>query len=444
MVKLSNLLFIASSLIFPEFVFASSDLTSHANFQLWTPIFFVILILSIAIIPLINSEWWGNNYKYVSIGLSIPALFIVIFKDYSLLLHTIKEYISFIILLGSLFVISGGIVIKISRKGKPLINSIILLTGAVFASFIGTTGASMVLIRPLIRINRWRKHVAHIYIFFIFLVSNIGGLLTPLGDPPLFLGFLKGVPFAWTFTKLIPFWLVAVFILIVAFYLIDSYKIKKEQIEKITTPKKVEVVKKLEIRGKINFLFLGAVIGAFFLPSIVRELVMITSAILSIYLTPIGIREENGFTYHPIIEVAVLFIGIFITMIPALRILEINGNKLGIDTPWKFFWVTGALSSFLDNAPTYLVFMSTAKSFALMKNITTGLVAGVPEIFLKAISVGAVFMGANTYVGNGPNFMVKAICEENDIPMPSFFEYMGWSILLLIPTFIIITFVFFL
>jgi len=217
-----------------------------------------------------------------------------------------------------------------------------------------------------------------------------------------------------------------------------------EQIEKITTPKKVEVVKKLEIRGKINFLFLGAVIGAFFLPSIVRELVMITSAILSIYLTPIVIREENGFTYHPIIEVAVLFIGIFITMIPALRILEINGDKLGIDTPWKFFWVTGALSSFLDNAPTYLVFMSTAKSLALMKNITTGLVAGVPEIFLKAISVGAVFMGANTYVGNGPNFMVKAICEENDIPMPSFFKYMGWSILLLIPTFIIITFVFFL
>jgi len=441
--KLSNLPFTAFSLVFPEFVFASSDLTSHANFQLWTPTFFVILILSIAIIPLINSEWWGNNYKYVSIGLSIPALFIVIFKDYSLLLHTTMEYFSFIILLGSLFVISGGIVIRISRKGKPLINSIILLTGAVFASFIGTTGASMVLIRPLIRINRWRKYVAHIYIFFIFLVSNIGGVLTPLGDPPLFLGFLKGVPFTWTF-KLIPFWLVAVFILIVAFYLIDSYKIKKEQIEKITTPKKVEVVKKLEIRGKINFLFLGAVIGAFFLPSIVRELVMITSAILSIYLTPIVIREENGFTYHPIIEVAVLFIGIFITMIPALRILEINGDKLGIDTPWKFFWVTGALSSFLDNAPTYLVFMSTAKSLALMKNITTGLVAGVPEIFLKAISVGAVFMGANTYVGNGPNFMVKAICEENDIPMPSFFKYMGWSILLLIPTFIIITFVFFL
>ena len=225
--KLSNLPFIAFSLVFPEFVFASSDLTSHANFQLWTPTFFVILILSIAIIPLINSEWWGNNYKYVSIGLSIPALFIVIFKDYSLLLHTTMEYFSFIILLGSLFVISGGIVIRISRKGKPLINSIILLTGAVFASFIGTTGASMVLIRPLIRINRWRKYVAHIYIFFIFLVSNIGGVLTPLGDPPLFLGFLKGVPFTWTF-KLIPFWLVAVFILIVAFYLIDSYKIKKE------------------------------------------------------------------------------------------------------------------------------------------------------------------------------------------------------------------------
>ncbi|MCX8110319.1 MAG: sodium:proton antiporter [Syntrophorhabdaceae bacterium] len=392
--------------------------------------------------PLINSEWWGNNYRYVSIGLAIPAAAIVLFKDFSLLFHAIIEYISFIILLGSLFVISGGIVIRISARGKPLLNSIILIIGAIFASFIGTTGASMVLIRPLIRVNRWRKNVSHIFIFFIFLVSNIGGLLTPLGDPPLFLGFLKGVPFTWTF-RLLPVWIITVSILIILFYLFDRHYIKKEQMEKITSPKKIEGARKIEIRGKINFLFLGAVLFAFFLPAILRELVMITAALLSIYYTPVVLREENGFTYHPIIEVAVLFVGIFVTMVPALKTLEVNGDRLGVDTPWKFFWATGILSSFLDNAPTYLVFMSTAKSLAVLKNMTTGLVAGVPGLFLKAISAGAVFMGANTYVGNGPNFMVKAICEENEIPMPSFFRYMMWSVGILIPIFIIITLIFF-
>jgi len=426
--------------IAPEIAFASSG--ASISFPIWTVLFFTVLILSIAVMPLINSEWWGNNYRYVSIGLAIPAAVIVVFKDFSLLLHAIIEYISFIILLGSLFVISGGIVIRISARGKPLLNSIILFIGAVFASFIGTTGASMVLIRPLIKVNRWRKNVSHIFIFFIFLVSNIGGLLTPLGDPPLFLGFLKGVPFTWTF-RLLPFWVITACILIILFYVFDRHYIKKEQMERITSPKKIEGAKKLEIRGKINFLFLGAVLFAFFLPAILREIVMIAAAVLSVYFTPVVLREENGFTYHPIIEVAVLFIGIFVTMIPALKILEVNGDRLGVDTPWKFFWATGILSSFLDNAPTYLVFMSTAKSLAVLKNITAGLVAGVPEVFLKAISAGAVFMGANTYVGNGPNFMVKAICEENDIPMPSFFRYMLWSVAILVPIFIIITFLFF-
>ncbi|HON85553.1 MAG TPA: sodium:proton antiporter [Syntrophorhabdaceae bacterium] len=426
--------------IAPEIAFASSG--ASISFPIWTVLFFTVLILSIAVMPLINSEWWGNNYRYVSIGLAIPAAVIVVFKDFSLLLHAIIEYISFIILLGSLFVISGGIVIRISARGKPLLNSIILFIGAVFASFIGTTGASMVLIRPLIKVNRWRKNVSHIFIFFIFLVSNIGGLLTPLGDPPLFLGFLKGVPFTWTF-RLLPFWVITVCILIILFYVFDRHYIKKEQMERITSPKKIEGAKKLEIRGKINFLFLGAVLFAFFLPAILREIVMIAAAVLSVYFTPVVLREENGFTYHPIIEVAVLFIGIFVTMIPALKILEVNGDRLGVDTPWKFFWATGVLSSFLDNAPTYLVFMSTAKSLAVLKNITAGLVAGVPEVFLKAISAGAVFMGANTYVGNGPNFMVKAICEENDITMPSFFRYMLWSVAILVPIFIIITFLFF-
>jgi len=426
--------------IAPEIAFASSG--ASISFPIWTVLFFTVLILSIAVMPLINSEWWGNNYRYVSIGLAIPAAVIVVFKDFSLLLHAIIEYISFIILLGSLFVISGGIVIRISARGKPLLNSIILFIGAVFASFIGTTGASMVLIRPLIKVNRWRKNVSHIFIFFIFLVSNIGGLLTPLGDPPLFLGFLKGVPFTWTF-RLLPFWVITACILIILFYVFDRHYIKKEQMERITSPKKIEGAKKLEIRGKINFLFLGAVLFAFFLPAILREIVMIAAAVLSVYFTPVVLREENGFTYHPIIEVAVLFIGIFVTMIPALKILEVNGDRLGVDTPWKFFWATGILSSFLDNAPTYLVFMSTAKSLAVLKNITAGLVAGVPEVFLKAISAGAVFMGANTYVGNGPNFMVKAICEENDITMPSFFRYMLWSVAILVPIFIIITFLFF-
>lgn len=426
--------------ILPDIASASSG--ASVSFPIWTTVFFTLLILSIAIMPLINSEWWGNNYRYVSIGLAIPAAAIVLFKDFSLLLHAIIEYISFIILLGSLFVISGGIVIRISARGKPLLNSIILFIGAVFASFIGTTGASMVLIRPLIRVNRWRKNVSHIFIFFIFLVSNIGGLLTPLGDPPLFLGFLKGVPFTWTF-RLLPLWIVAVSILIILFYLFDYHYIKKEKFEKITSPKNIEGARKIEIRGKINFLFLGAVLCAFFLPPILRELVMVAAAVLSVYFTPVILREENGFTYHPIIEVAVLFIGIFVTMIPALKILEVNGDKLGVDTPWKFFWATGTLSSFLDNAPTYLVFMSTAKSLAVLKHITTRLIAGVPEAFLKAISAGAVFMGANTYVGNGPNFMVKAICEENEIPMPSFFKYMLWSVFILIPIFIIITILFF-
>lgn len=417
--------------------------THHVDFPLWTTLFFGALILSIAFMPLVNSEWWGKNYRYVSFGLAIPALWIVGSRDATLILHTLMEYVSFIILLGSLFVIASGIVIRTSVRGGPGLNVIILVVGAIFASLIGTTGSSMVLIRPLIRANRWRKRVAHIFIFFIFLVSNIGGLLTPLGDPPLFLGFLRGVPFSWTF-RLIPFWLVAVSVLIGPFYVLDRHFLKKELREADSIIPDAVVVRRLEIRGKINFLFLGAVLGAFFLPPVVREIVMVGAAIASIYFTPVVLREANAFTYHPIIEVAVLFAGIFLTMIPAIKILEMNGGELGVNTPWKFFWVTGALSSFLDNAPTYLVFMSTAKSIAVMEHITTGLIAGVPEAFLKAISVGAVFMGANTYVGNGPNFMVKAICEENGVSMPSFFGYMLWSIGLLIPLFIIITLVFFL
>lgn len=438
----SRIILFCAVILTPSLTIATTE-GYEVTFPLWTTMFFGALILSIAFVPLINDEWWGKNYRYVSLGLALPAIWIVSARDISLIINTLIEYLSFIILLGSLFIIAGGIVIRTSVRGSPKFNSIFLMVGAIFASLIGTTGASMVLIRPLIRANRWRKHVSHIFIFFIFLVSNIGGVLTPLGDPPLFLGFLKGVPFLWSLS-LIPFWLLAVSILVAIFYVLDRHFLKKEILDADSIIPDGTVVRRLEIRGKINFIFLAAVLGAFFLPPVIREMVMIGSSLLSIYFTPVVLREENAFTYHPIIVVAVLFAGIFLTMIPAIKILETNGERLGVDTPWKFFWMSGGLSSFLDNAPTYLVFMSVAKSIAWTKHISTGLIAGVPEAFLKAISVGSVFMGANTYVGNGPNFMVKAICEENGISMPSFFGYIVWSLVFLIPLFFVITLVFFL
>lgn len=426
--------------LFPVSAFAS---TAHdVAFPVWSISFFVALILSIAVLPLVNGEWWGKRYGYVSLALAVPAAAIILMQEKVLLLHTLIEYVSFIILLGSLFVIAGGVVIKTSARGAPGLNTLILLVGAAFASFIGTTGASMILIRPMIRANHWRKHKVHIFIFFIFLVSNIGGLLTPLGDPPLFLGFLRGVPFVWTF-RLFPFWLFAVLILLILFYLIDSYLIKREDRESLLKDIDTLSGPKLEIRGMVNFIFLLMVIGAFFIPPVFREIVMIAAAGLSLYFTPVVLREENAFTYHPIIEVAILFAGIFVTMVPPMKMLEVSGSELGVNVPWKFFWASGGLSSFLDNAPTYLVFMSAAKSVAAAQNIAQDLIVGVPELFLKAISVGSVFMGANTYVGNGPNFMVKAICEENGIEMPSFFTYMAWSVGILIPLFLLVTFIFF-
>jgi Na+/H+ antiporter NhaD/arsenite permease-like protein len=420
----------------------SSENGGHVVFPLWNGVFFVALLLCIAILPLVNGEWWGKKYGYVSLALAIPAALLVISRDWHLLYETLLDYVSFIILLGSLFVIAGGIVIRIGARGTPKLNCILLFIGAVFASLIGTTGASMVLIRPLIRANRARKRVVHIFIFFIFIVSNVGGLLTPLGDPPLFLGFLKGVPFFWTL-RLIPFWFFAVAILLIIAYFFDSYFIKREDPETFLAGLDERSGKRVEIKGKINLLFLLMVIGAFFIPPIFREVVMIAAAGLSIYFTPVVMREENAFTYHPIIEVALLFIGIFVTMVPVLAILQVNGSRMGVSEPWHFFWASGSLSSFLDNAPTYLVFMATAQSVAHAKGIMTGLIVGVPEVYLRAISVGSVFMGANSYIGNGPNFMVKAICEENEINMPSFFGYMAWSVGILIPIFVLITFIFF-
>jgi Na+/H+ antiporter NhaD/arsenite permease-like protein len=414
----------------------------QADFPLWSGIFFVGLLFCITIIPLLNAEWWVRNFGYVSLLLAIPAALVVAMREWLLLVHVILEYLSFIILLGSLFVIAGGIVIRVGIRGTPTLNSVFLLVGAVFASLIGTTGASMVLLRPLIRSNKWRKRVVHIYVFFIFLVSNIGGLLTPLGDPPLFLGFLRGVPFFWTL-RLLPIWCLAVAVLLGLFFLMDSYFMKKEHPEKFLKGLDGLPEKKLEIKGKINFLFLLMILCSLFMPPLFREGIMILATGLSVYCTRKSLREENVFTYAPILEVAILFAGIFVTMAPVLSLLRVNGSKLGVVQPWQYFWVSGTLSSVLDNAPTYLVFMSIAQSVAHTGGIVEGLVAGVPQTLLAAVSAGCVFMGANSYIGNGPNFMVKAICEENGVNMPSFFGYMAWSVGILIPLFILVTVVFF-
>ncbi len=412
---------------------------------------FIAMLLSIAIIPLINGKWWHHNFPKVSLLIGLPMAFAVAAYNWHWLYHTTLEYIAFIALLASLFIISGGILLKENVKISAFVNSSILIIGAVLASIIGTTGASMLLIRPLIRLNKGRRNKIHVIIFFIFIVSNIGGSLTPLGDPPLFLGFIKGVPFTWTI-KLLPAWLFTNGILVVLFFIIDSILLIKERVHSIRDLSKGKL---LEIKGKRNFIFLiGVIVGVILyckLPAemnpVLKEIFQITMfaamCALSLKLTPKKYREENGFTWFPIKEVAILFAAIFASMIPVLKLLELNGQRLGLTEPWQFFWATGSLSSFLDNAPTYLTFLSAAKTVSLQH-----IAQGIPFITLKdggviaenlllAISMGAVFMGANTYIGNGPNFMVKSISEEAGIKMPSFFGYMIWSILILIPIFLL-------
>jgi Na+/H+ antiporter NhaD/arsenite permease-like protein len=308
--------------------------------------------------------------------------------------------------------------------------------GAGLASVVGTTGASMLLIRPLLQTNRERARVKHTVIFFIFIVSNIGGMLTPLGDPPLFLGYLQGVPFTWTF-RLWPAWLLMVGILLLVYFVWDSTQYARERPEAIRRDR-ARVVP-LRVRGGLNALWLaGVVLAVAFLREPAREVVMLALMAISLWRTPRDIRRANGFTASPILEVAVLFFGIFLTMIPALELLHTRGHALGVRQPWQFFWAAGALSSFLDNAPTYLAFLALGQGLGLPADVV-----GVPGAILAAISVGAVAMGANTYIGNAPNFMVKSIAEEAGVKMPSFFGYMLYSGLVLIPLFVVVTFLFF-
>lgn len=406
-------------------------------FPIWSAVPFVLLLLAIAFIPLAFEKFWSNNRNKAIVAaiLSVPALIILLKLEPKLLFHSMREYFSFICLLGSLFVISGGISITGDLKARPLTNLLYLLIGAVLANFIGTTGASMLLIRPLLATNSERRHVWHIPFFFILIVSNCGGLLTPIGDPPLFLGYLRGVPFFWTL-KLLPIWLVSVGFLLALFYIFETVAYRKETKKDIALD--AAMVKPLKVQGRRGALFLVGVIIAVFAATPIREGLMLLMAVLSLIFGSKAARRHNRFNWHPIEEVAILFAGIFITMAPALAILHQIGPSLGVDQPWEFFWMTGSLSSFLDNAPTYLTFFTLAQSINIGNSI-----AGVNEQILVAISAAAVLMGANTYIGNGPNFMVKSIADHYGVKMPSFFGYFFRALAVMVPLYLIITFLFF-
>lgn len=424
-----------------------------APFPLWSMIPFAVMLLSMAVLPVAIPVWWESNRNkaLVSVVVSLPALALIIGSRPQLLVHSLQDYLSFIILLGALFVISGGIHIRGSWAGTPLVNTVFLAVGAVLANLIGTTGASMLLIRPFMRANHHRRKRVHLIVFFIFLVSNIAGLLTPLGDPPLFLGFLRGVPFGWTL-RLFPQWLVAVGTLLIVFNLVDQYIFNKEDVE---TPgaltEEVQSRRRLRIAGARSFVFLAGVMAAaplsgyFGWPKGVQESVMIAMAVLSWLATPRSIHEANHFHFAPILEVAALFFGIFATMTPALEILSARSATWNLTHSWQFFWLTGMLSSFLDNAPTYLTFAALASGAVggNAHNLGVLLQSDLGPQVLRAISCGAVFMGANTYIGNGPNLMVRSIAEHSGIKMPSFGGYLAYSGSILIPLFAVISLVFF-
>lgn len=399
---------------------------------------FVTMLLSIAVLPLAAPRFWESNARKLVVAalLGLPVLVLYAQHDPHALVHTGREYVSFIVLLGSLFVVSGGVVATGDLEAAPRTNTAFLAAGAVLASLIGTTGASVLLIRPLLSTNRERRYVAHTVVFFIFIVSNTGGCLTPLGDPPLFLGYLRGVPFTWTL-RLLPHWAFVNGLLLAVYYAWDRRAHAREPGAAIVRDR--SAAQPLRIGGKRNLALLLVLVAAVAaLSSPYREIVMLGIAVVSLAVTPKAVHQANQFTFHPIAEVAALFAGIFVTMLPALDILHARGASLGLTTPRQFFWATGLLSSFLDNAPTYLTFLAVAQSLGLPNQVV-----GVTHEILAAISAGAVFMGANTYIGNGPNFMVRAIAEERGVRMPTFGGYMLYSGAVLIPCFVVVTLVFF-
>ena len=409
-----------------------------ASLPLYAVVPFVAMLLAIAVCPPWIPHWWESNRNklIVSCVLGLPVVGLYVVHQPHALLETGGEYVSFMLLLTALYVIAGGIRLTGDLRATPLVNTTFLATGSVLASFLGTTGAAMLLIRPVLQTNRERTRVTHTVVFFIFLVANIGGLLTPLGDPPLFLGYLEGVPFTWTL-RLLPHWLFTVSLLLLVYFVWDSIEYGREPASALAED--IAEREPLRIEGALNFVWLaGVVVAVAFVHAPWREILIATLGGLSLWQTPRRIHQANEFSPHPMIEVAVLFFGIFVTMIPALELLRVRGGDLGVRAPWQFFWATGLLSSFLDNAPTYMTFLALGQGMQLAEEVV-----GVPHAILAAISVGAVFMGANTYIGNAPNFMVKAIAEASRVRMPSFFGYMLYSGAVLLPVFALVTWIFF-
>lgn len=439
---------------------------------LWAALPFGFYLLSIAFIPLLWGHFWEKNRNKLlfAVASSLPVVLFLALSpqgEFRWLLESAKEYATFIALIATLFIISGGIYLEGSLAGTPLVNTAFLAAGAVLANVIGTTGASMLLIRPLLRANEPRQRKVHLVIFFIFIVSNAGGLLTPLGDPPLFLGFLRGVPFAWTLHLAGP-WALVNGVLLLVCNLVDQAVFNKEERERPGSQlEDVQAVKvPLRVRGALNLLLLAGVtllvfgVGAsaerFHLGEDAQKLLQVGGlgllAGLSLALTPRTVREANRFTWGPIVEVSVIFVGVFVTMVPALKILEVRGAEFGVAHPWQFFWASGMLSSILDNAPTYLTFSAAAVGVVNHLDPAAAISPGdlgaltrhaAGATLLSAVSCGSVLMGANTYIGNGPNFMVKAIAEEAKVKMPGFFGYMAWSGAVLIPLFVMVTMLFF-
>jgi Na+/H+ antiporter NhaD/arsenite permease-like protein len=420
-----------------------------SELPLVTALPFVALLLVIAIAPLVVPSWWHHNRNkaLVSLAISIPILMYLGTTAPELLQEKFHEYLRFIVVIAALFVIAGGIHIQGSLAGTPLVNTGVLGLGAVLANLLGTTGASVLLIRPLLRANKRRKRVAHIVIFFIFIVANCGGLLTPIGDPPLLLGYLKGVPFDWTL-RLWPQWLTLNGILLVVFNFWDQWALDKDEKELPGSQhEEVLIHEPLRIQGGVETLVLLGIIISIVLAA--SSLVIVLLALIGYFAGSGDRRAKNGFTFGPIIEVAVLFAAIFATMAPVLEMLNAWAQRpdFELTKPAHFFWASGALSSVLDNAPTYLAFAASAAGLqgVAPHGAYIGTIALNPEAakLLAAISTGAVFMGANTYIGNAPNFMVKAIAEENGVKMPSFFGYLGYSGGILLPLFVLVSLVFF-
>ncbi|MDR2690948.1 MAG: sodium:proton antiporter [Dysgonamonadaceae bacterium] len=424
----------------------------------WILIPFVVQLLVIALAPLFAERRWENNRNklFVSLALSVPiVIFMFLNGIIEKLTHQMLfDYLPFIILLEALFVVTGGIHLRGDIKARPGVNTLFLATGYVLASIMGTTGAAMLLIRPVLKTNDQRKFKVHTVLFFIAAVANCGGLLTPLGDPPLFLLYLRGANFTW-FLNLLPAWLLTGVILLGVYYAVERYFFRKEAWQNISADMREQVP--LRISGNVNFIFLlgivlsVAFINSTYIPSMggehapvwikfLREIALLSMAAASLIFTKKKVRRSNKFTWTPILEVAAVFLGIFATMTPALIFLNQNAASMGLHAPWQFYYATGALSSFLDNAPTALAFYSVAQGLPAVPPLA----AGIPEILLKAVSVGSVFFGAMTYIGNGPNFMVKAIAEENGVKMPGFFAYMlKFSLIVLLPVYILVQLIFF-